>query len=800
LSWLKEYLDTDHNIEKICETLTDIGLEVEEVTDRSTEYDAFKIALIKDTKPHPNADKLKICQVFDGQEDLQIICGAPNAQANIKVVLAPINSIIPSNKMKIKASKIRDVESFGMLCSAEELSIGEDGDGILEINDDNANPGDKFSKIYGFDDPVIEIAITPNRGDCLGVYGIARDLAAAGIGKLKQYDILPITATIDAKVKIDIVNKELCSAFYSCYFTDINNLTKSPSWLKNRLQNIGIATISPIVDITNYISYSFARPLHAYDADKLTGSLKVTNAKNSDTKNNNIFNALNNKTYELNENDLVIKDDNKIQALAGIIGGAESACDQDTKNILLEIAIFENDIVSKMSKKYGIITDSSYRFERNIDPEFIEDAINITSNMIQQICGGKQSEFICHHKQDYDKKIIKLTPELLYNYSHVQISQSEIIEILTKLGFACDISAGNADIITVTVPSWRHDVNIDIDLVEEILRIFGYNNIPTVKLPRHDNYRYKNNSNLSYARLLNIKHHLAKCGFNEIVSWSFMNQQKAQLFHSANVEELKILNPISQELDVMRPSIIPNLLEALKNNSDRDYNNVALFEVGPIFQNVTLAGYKTNISAVKIGNDIPKNHYQKSSKVNLYDAKTFAYEALNAASIPTDNLNLTADAPAWYHPGKSAAMKLGKNIIGYFGELHPQIIDEYSLNGNVVAFELLPDNFPPAKNKRKGIYNSSNYQNVSRDFAFLVNQDIRIGDLISKINKIDKKIIKNVNLFDIYEGESIPDNKKSIALSVTLQSDDRTLNENEINTLCDKIINLAKNEYEAELR
>ncbi|MCH2037512.1 MAG: phenylalanine--tRNA ligase subunit beta, partial [Rickettsiales bacterium] len=730
LSWLKEFLDTDASLEVILETLTDIGLEVEEVIDNAEIYAPFKVARIESAEPHPDATKLQVCQVNDGEESIQIVCGAPNARAGIHVVLAPVGTIIPTNDLKIKASKIRGVESKGMLCSETELGLGTDSDGIMELPD-HAKAGEAFAEFQGLTDPVIEIAITPNRGDCLGVYGIARDLAAAGIGTLKAYYVKEQASDYDSPILVSIEHDEACPFFVGRYFKDVTN-TESPAWLQNRLKLIGLNPISTLVDITNYINFTFGRPLHVYDADKLSGTLLVRKAREKEA-----IDALNDHSYELDADDVVIADEKQAQAIAGVIGGQASSCEMDTTNIFLEVALFDAAIVAKVGRKHQIITDSRYRFERNVDPAFLIAAAHLASQMITDLCGGTPSHLVIAGSEPDAKRVIQFDPALVKTRGGVDLDADKIETILVDLGFKVTASDEKKH---VTVPSWRSDVEGEVDLVEEVLRIYGYDKIPAIKLEADNDFAGSKLTDLQH-KILKSRHMLSKMGFSETVTWSFMSAEKAKLFGYDAEKGLRLLNPISSELDVMRPSVLPNMLDAVRRNNSRNFENVGLFEVGPIFTTPTPDGKTETITAVRSGNNAAKNIYSKQEAIDVFDAKSYAFEVLEVAGCPTANLRITRDAPSYYHPGRSGAMKLGKNVIGYFGELHPAVLDQFDIKNATVAFELFVEAIPGAKAKKshaRAKYDVSDYQPVERDFAFVVDQDLEVHDLLKAIRNADK--------------------------------------------------------------
>lgn len=775
LSWLKRFLDTDASVKTIVNTLNSIGLEVEDVVDRSAELKDFTVAEILETTPHPNADKLKVCKVRSADDILQIVCGAPNARAGIKVILAKVGSLIPNGHFKIKASEIRGVASHGMLCSANELMIGIDSSGIVELPT-NAIIGQECAKYYGLDDPVIEISVTPNRGDCLGVYYIAKELAAKGIG------------SVIAIEKGGTVN----TTFATLNICNIQN-KPSPEWLQMLLKNIGQTPISAVVDITNYICISFARPIHAYDTDKLSGALNVDFATTSEK-----FAALNSKEYELSTEDLVIRDNNAVQALAGIIGGASSSCDMTTQNITLESAIFNSVAVAKSGRRHKIDTDSRHRFERGVDPAMVIPALTLAAQMIVEICGGNREEMICHPHEDKNPREKSLAFDIreLKRVTGLSLSREEIVPILQRLEFIIlnhSFREDDKNILHLTIPSFRHDIHIQEDIVEEIIRIYGYEHLPLVALPDHHIARVLTNTQ---RRSADAKRMLTSRGYHELVTWSFMDSKKAAMF-SAIRPELQLQNPISSELDYIRPTILPNILAAIQKNLARSIEDLAFFEVGPVFSDAETL----SIAVARIGQMNEKNPHNTNRNVDVFDIKEDVELLLREMGIILDKCSF-GDAPHYYHPYRSASINLGKNVLGYFGEIHPLILETYGIANAVVAFELNLNSIPEIKLKYgyKGIFAASDYQPVSRDFAFVVDVDHPVGGMISTIRNVDKKLIRDVSLFDVYTGNKIAQGKKSLAFNVLFQADDRTLNEDEINALSYSIIDTMEKKYQGELR
>lgn len=773
LNWLKQHLETTATLDEIVEKLTAIGLEVESVTDKSKELADFRIAQIIEATPHPDADRLRVCRVNTGTEELQIVCGAPNARAGINVVLAPVGVIIPNGGFKIKASKIRGVDSNGMLCSAAELGLGEDSGGIIEMPA-NDNLGQKFVDVAGISDPVIEIAITPNRGDCLGVYGIARDLAATGIGTLKKLEITPVKGVFASPIHVSIKDENACQIFVGRYFRGLKN-GHSPEWLQNRLKAIGLKPISALVDITNYIAFEFGRPLHVYDAKKLSGTLEVRFAKDAEK-----FIALDGNEYKLTPDILVVADSEAAQAVGGVIGGLQSGCLLDTTDVFLEVALFDVDVVTKSGRNLSINTDSRYRFERKVDPAFVVKGMEIASHMILDLCGGEASEPVIAGSEPEWHRIINLPKGFVQKYSGIEITDKEITAILERLGFTSD---GNS----FSVPSWRPDVEGAPDLVEEVLRIHGYDKI--IELGIGGLALGKNVVQIPNPKS-QITTKLASRGLTEVVTWSFMEKSKAALF--AEIKSgLVLKNPISSELDYMRSSIIPNLLDAVAKNSSRGMSDLAIFEAGPVFNDASPGGQISSVTGVLSGKYTPRNVHSAVRDVDVFDAKAEVLSALEVAGAPIASLRIEREAAGYYHPGKSAVLKLGKTVLGVFGELHPSILKKWDVKVPVMAFEVMLDNIPAPKAKKstaKPKLERSDYQSSTRDFAFLINANVVAGEILKSALGADKILIRDADLFDIYMGKNIEEGKKSIAISIKIQPSDRTLTESELDALSKKVI------------
>ena len=778
ISWLKEHLDTQRSDQEIINSLTNIGLEVEDVTDASKIFADLIVAQVLEEKKHPNADKLKVCRVDTGSEVVDVVCGAPNVEKNMKVVYAPPGSIIPSTQMKLKSSKIRGVDSFGMMCSEFELGISEDHDGIIKL-DQNIKIGTPYADVSGRDDIMIEIGITPNRQDCLGVHGIARDLAAAGLGTLNSKSIKNIDGKFKSPIHIEIDDYNACSVFAGRYIKNVKN-SESPDWLKNRLKSIGMKSISALVDITNYVMFDLNRPLHVYDADKINEKIIVRASKKGES-----FKALDDKEYHLEDGMCVISDKDKVLGLGGIMGGEDTRCTTGTTNVLLESALFDSVNTAKTGRKLSLLSDARYRFERGVDPNSILQGINVASELIISVCGGELSETIISGKIPSSKKIILLKNERLQKRLGIDIKEEETHSILNNLGIK--ISKKDNDTLC-EIPSWRQDLNEEADLTEEVIRIKGYDSLPTLSI-RSINKINKSILSEAQKRVLRSKRFLAARSFNELITWSFSSSEDS--IHYNDLKKLKILNPISEDLNVLRPSLLPNLIGAVKKNIARGHESFSFFEVGNQFLSSNSGDQNTVVCAIRTGIKQSKNWKEEEISYDIYDIKNDMIELINYILPQKNKLEVIKEAPSWYHPGRSGTLMLNKSVkVGYFGELHPKILNSYKIKSRINIFEVFLDDVPFLKKKstNKPIFKQSNFQKVYRDFAFIVDDNIDGNDIILNASKVDQNLIRSVDIFDVFKDSSLGKNKKSVAIKVTIQADDRTLSENEIQELSSKII------------
>ena len=793
LDWLKDHLETKKDLDTIVDTLTNIGLEIESVEDKSKTFNDFTVAEVIKAEQHPDADRLRVCSVKTIDGVFQVVCGAPNARTGMKGIFAPENSFIPGTGIRLKKSKIRGVESCGMLVSEKEMDISDEHDGIIEV-EAKYNLGDKFIDVFNLNDPVIEINITPNRGDCLSVRGIARDLAAAGLGKLKENTLINnIAGTFESLVKWekDFKGDEeyICPGVAGRYFKNVVN-KESPLWLQQRLKAIGLRPISSLVDITNYITYDLGRPLHVYDADKIKGNLKMRFAKEKET-----CLTLDEAKYECRTDMIVIADNDKLHGIGGVMGGLDSGCSLDTKNVFLEVALFDPISVTKAGRYLKLQSEARYRFERGIDSSSIDWGVQAATKMIIDLCGGEVSKTVQTNILNTNVKQINFNTDKVTSLGGVEISIKEQKNILESLGFA--VQEQN-NILIITSPSFRPDIHDEADIVEEILRIYGFDKIPLTDIQDKDSKKNILNSNLK--SFYKIKRVIANQGYLEAVTWSFMDKQVAKLV-SDNVIEIK--NPISSDLNVMRPSNVPNLLHAINLNKSKMINRGKLFEVGPIFSE-SLEDRQTNVATgISYGNISEGNWNSNSKDIDVFDIKADLMRILDSLNTPINNLNYEKIENKIFHPGKSSSLRIGKNIIANFGELNPILLKSMNIQNPVMAFEVFTDALGQFQNKKTSTiaaFDNNPFQMVERDFAFLFPNSVKADEIISKIKKIDKKLINKVSIFDVYEGDKIAKDTKSIAIRVLLQPLEKTFNDEEIESLSTQIIDVITINFKATLR
>ena len=794
LSWLKDHLETKSKLPIISDTLTNIGLEVEYIDNKIDDYKDFTVAEVISAEKHPDADRLKVCQVKTIKGNFQVVCGAPNAKSGMMGVFAPSDTFIPGTKVHLKKSQIRGVESSGMLLSERELGISDEHDGIIELQG-NHKIGDLASTLYGFDDPVIEINLTPNRSDCLSVRGVARDLAAAGLGSLKELKLNQIKGSFKSNVtwkrNFDQGDENLCIGVSGRLFKNVRNI-ESPDWLKRRLTLIGLRPISALVDITNYVTYDLGRPLHVYDADKLNGDLTIRRALNGEK-----CMTLDEKEYALSNDVIVISDNDKIHSIGGVMGGLKSGCSIKTTNVFLEVALFDPINITKTGRKLNIQSDARYRFERGVDPTSIEWGVDVATQMILDLCGGEVSEITSDKSELINPKIITYDSNATKKRGGIDINIEDQIKILESLGFKTKLQKHS--LIEIIIPFFRPDIEGSADIVEEILRIYGFDKIQPISIVK-DKHQTREVLSEDLKSFYKSKRLIANRGYLETVTWSFMDENDAKYINNSLI---KIKNPISVDLAIMRPSTFPNLISVINANISKLYLSGKLFEVGPNFIGLGDGEQQMVATGIQYGSTNTSSWTNEKRFSDVYDVKSDVFYLLDQLNVPVESLFFDNLENPSYHPGKSSVLRLGKDIIANFGEIHPALLRHFDVKVPVHGFEIFIEQlqrFQIKKISTKKAYDSNPFQQVERDFAFLFSNDIRAIDIINKIKKIDKKIIKNVIIFDIYEGDKIPKNTKSIALKVTLQPQEKTFTDKEIDNISSKIIDLISKTFNAELR
>src|SRR5271163_4065805 len=796
LSWLLDHLDTSASLGEIVDTLTRVGLEVESVDDPSRRYEGFVVASVIEAKPHPNADRLKVCMVEAGGGPVQVVCGAPNARTGMKSVFSPVGTYIPGKKMTLAKGVIRGVESDGMLCSAAELELSDDHDGIIELPED-APVGVAYARFAGLDDPVIDVAVTPNRPDATGVAGIARDLAAAGLGSLKTPAPKPLAGAFDCPTGVHLdffpADRHLCPAFALRLVRGVTN-GPSPEWMQKRLRAIGLRPISALVDITNYITFDRGRPLHVFDFAKVVGELTVRRARPGES-----VLALDGKSYTLEESMVVITDANGVESIAGIMGGEHSGCDEATRDVLIESALWDPANIAQTGRKLGIMTDARYRFERGVDPEFCIPGCDLSTEFVLSICGGEPSRIVVAGDPSPPRRSIPFSYDEVKRLLGVLIPRQEGEAILARLGFG----VGDG---TVVIPSWRPDVQVKADVVEQVLRVAGVDRAPTAPLPRLDDGVAKPVLTLLQKRTRLAKRTLAALSLREAATWSFVSRTAAELFGGGE-RSLALANPIAADLSDMRPSLVPGLVAATERNARRGLKDVALFEVGQIFlgdgendQRIAAAAVRRGMA--KAGGE--GRHWTGSGAVDVFDAKGDALALLAALGVAANAVQIVAGGPAFLHPGRSATLQFGpKNVAGWFGELHPSACEALDAEGPLVAFEITLDAIPLAKarpTKAKPKLERSEFMPLERDLAFVVPENARAGDILKAAMTADRALVADADVFDVYRGPGVPDGHKSVAISVTLQPRERTLTDSEIEGTMAKIVTEVGKKTGATLR
>jgi len=777
LSWLKQHLHTEATIDEVVEAMTLAGLEVEEVENPAEKLAAFSVAKVLTAEKHPDADKLRVCTVETCDGVKTIVCGAPNARADMTVAYAPMGAYIPGADFSLdkKPRKIRGVESSGMMCSGAELDLGDDADGIMDL-DAELEMGTPLADALNLNDPVIDFEVTPNRPDWLGVDSIARDLAAVGLGKVITNPIESVKGSFPCPVKIKTDVPDACPAFVGRVIKGVKN-GPSPKWLQDQLKAIGLRPISALVDITNFITFDRARPLHFYDVAKLKGGITVRMGKEE------TFDALDDKSYEASADDVAICDDSGILGLGGIVGGTTTGCDEGTTDILIECAYFDPLTIRRSAKRLGVNSDAKYRFERGVDTGFLLGGMDLATQMVLEICGGEASEVVVAGDIPTPPPAIKFDTVLNERLTGLDITDAEMGKILTDLGF----SVGKD--WTVEVPTWRRDATEGADLVEEIARIHGYHNLEAVSLPPLPGRR-EPTATITQNRTRLARRALAARGLSEAITWSFVLQDHAKAFGGGD-DKMLLDNPISSDLDCMRPTVLIHLLLAGQRNADKGYPRAAQFELGPVYR-----GTEPNEQALSLAGmrrTETERHWAGDCPVNALSAKADALAALEAMGANVSNLQMSKPSGDYWHPGRSGRLQMGpKNILADFGELHPRVLKALGIEGRVVAFEVWPENIPTPKKKKsskaKSALTLSDFMPVHRDFAFIVADDVQAGAILKAAQGADKQLISDVSLFDVYQGKGVEEGHKSLAIDVTLSPKDATLTDKDIEAVSDKII------------
>jgi phenylalanyl-tRNA synthetase beta chain len=795
LTWLRDHLDTDADTATVAEALTSLGLEVEGIHDPAAALATFTVAEIKEAVPHPDADKLRVCTVDTGTETVRVVCGAPNARAGLRGVFAAPGTYIPGLDITLGKAKIRGVESAGMMCSARELEIGDDHDGIIELPGTPAL-GSPAAAALGLDDPVLDIAVTPNRGDCLGVQGIARDLAARGLGRLKHYMPAQVKGTFTSPIGIRLdfpADNVACPHFIGRSIRGVRN-GESPDWLKRKLEAVGLRPISALVDITNYLLMDRNRPLHVFDADAIAGDLTIRMSRSGER-----LTALDGRDHDLGAGAVVIADRDGVLSLGGIMGGESSACTAQTVNVLLEAAYFEPLAIAATGRRLGIESDARYRFERGVDPASTLPGIEAATQLVLDLCGGEASAVVVAGAAPQRDTVIEFPSALVARRGGMEIPESRVIEILTALGFEAKPAAGG---LSVRVPPWRGDVTMAADLVEEVLRVEGFDTIPSVSLAPTAAITRPVTTPRRRRRGL-ARRALAARGLAEAVSFSFIGEREAKLFGGGD-PSLRLANPISSELTDMRPSLLPALIAAVARNAARGMGDTALFEVGPAYADAIPAGQSFVAGGIRTGSFGPRHWAERARPVDVFDVKADALAALAECGAPVASLQTVAEVPSWYHPGRAGTLRLGpKTVLAAFGEVHPGVLAAMDAAGPMVGFEVFLDAIPEPRDRgsrARQPLDLSPFQSVSRDFAFIVDDSVAAEALVRAVRGADRTLIVDATVFDVYHGKGVPEGKVSIALAVTLQPVKATLTDAEIEAVAKKVVAAAEKAVGATLR
>ena len=792
LGWLKDHLDTRADIHEIADALTDLGLEVEQIEDPAASYGNFRICRVLNAEKHPNADRLTVCQVEtwpdgpDGStETVQVVCGAPNARAGLVGIFAPPGSHMPGTGVDLKKGVIRGVESNGMLCSERELMISDDHDGIIDLPE-NATPGERFVDYFGLNDPVIEIAVTPNRPDALGVHGIARDLAARKIGQLKPLgdNVVPGVFKCPISVSIDEdLRRSGCPAFFGRLVRGVKN-GPSPAGLRARLEAIGLRPISALVDVTNFVTYDLNRPIHAFDADKVAGNLRVHWGNGEEIE------ALDKGSYRLDSGTMVISDDNGAESIAGIMGGMSTGCTQETTNVFIESAYWDPVTIARTGRKLNLISDARYRFERGVDPCFTRQGLEVATSLVLEFCGGEASDIVFDGGMPENRRAIELEPHRTSSLVGMEVSTDRQVQILDSLGFEPRIIA---DRIVTLVPSWRPDIHGEADLVEEIARVSSLSRLRSKPLERMLPNVPKPILTPSQKRERRARRVAASLGYNECVTYSFIERKLASLFGGGK-EATELQNPISSEMSHLRPDLLPGLLQAVARNQARGFGDLALFEVGPVFSGGEPNDQSLQAAGLLVGGSAPRHPGKERRSCDVFDAKADAEAILHAVGAPA-SYSVMRETPSWWHPGRSGTIRLGpRNVLACFGELNPRVVKGAGVKGDVMAFSVQLDAIPYPRSRsiaRKSLQ-KSDLQAVERDYAFVVDEQVEASRVVAAARGGDSGVIESVFVFDEFAGAAAAkrfgEGKKSLAISVRYQPVDKTLTESMTEALGKRVV------------
>ena len=787
LSWLKEHLDTEATLDEITDALNMIGLEVESVDDKSA-LKPFVIAKVLTAEQHPDADRLRVLSVDTGSGDpVQVVCGAPNARAGLVGAFAPPGTYVPGIDLELSVGKIRGVESHGMMCSERELQMSDEHEGIIDLEGE-FELGSSFAAHAGLDDPVIEIGLTPNRPDCTGVRGIARDLAAYGLGTLKDGATPPAGGNGPCPVGLTLEfgdTQPLCLGFALRMVRGVEN-RQSPAWMQQRLTSIGLRPINALVDITNYVTFDRGRPLHVFDAARVTGDLVVRRGRQGEK-----VLALDEREYEVNSDICVIADDNGVESIAGIMGGEVSGCDETTTDVLIESALWDPYNIARTGRDLGIITDARYRFERGVDPAYMAEGMELATRLVLELCGGDPTEPVIVGYEPPVAKVVEFPISEVKRLTGIEVARADSLDILTRLGFE---PSGDGDVVNIAVPTWRPDIDGKADLVEEVMRIHGVNRIDPQPLPRTAVVGERILTTIQI-RTRAVKRALAARGMLEAVNWSFVSAELAELFGGGG-PALKLANPIAADMSDMRPSLLPGLLVSAQHNADKGHGDLTLFEVSDTYSDDTYTGQHRVAAGIRRGTarlEGAGRHWSgESPSVGVYDAKADALAALEACGAPVGRVQIEAGGPAWFHPGRCGTIRLGpKMVLGTFGEFHPRTLDKMGVSGPVCGFEVDLDAVPEPKRKptrTKTPLHISPFQALKRDFAFVVDTSVAAAEIVKAVAASDKKLISDIRVFDVFEGSSLGEGKKSVAVEVDIQPTDRTLTEADLEALAEQIV------------